>query len=259
MEYSFEHGIDHCGQQGIDPILYVGGRVTEQDFVERDLTSMRGVSIVQRGLPRGTCWDDLNLPHLFERLENIEYLRIEYDDPISLDALGAQTNLRYLQMDSPRVTRTFRGSMPQLTVAHVRWTDECTAKLEAPLLQKLTLFRPRSKDLGLVGHLKAMRELDVHYARSLQTLEGIQPLKRLLHLGLHDCPRLTGLHIDGSTEGPQELAVAGCKRFADASDAHRFTSLRKLSIYGGSRGPRTVRLGQLQSRVELELHGVDAA
>ncbi len=95
-DYSFEHGIDHCGYGGLAPILGVGGPITAEDFVERDLSTIRGVSISQGGLSKGTKWSDLNIRFLFEHLPKIEYLRILFDDPVSLDDIGPQPLLHTL-------------------------------------------------------------------------------------------------------------------------------------------------------------------
>ena len=114
--------------------------------------------------------------------------------------------------------------------------------------------------MAVVSHLTALQQLDVHGAYALQSLDGIQPLKCLRYLGLHDCPKLTSLYLEGTTASPQELVIGGCNGFVDASDIHRFTSLRKLSIYRGQRGSRTVKLPRhaLPQGFELELHGAEA-
>ena len=64
-----------------------------QDFIERkDLADIRGVSISQRGLAKGTRWKDLNLPFLFAALPRIEYLRVFFDDAVNLGRVN--TNYR---------------------------------------------------------------------------------------------------------------------------------------------------------------------
>ena len=260
MEYSFEHGIADCGHEGIAPILAVGHRVTERDFVERNLTGIRGISISQRGLSKGTRWKDLNLSYLYARLPGIEYLRILFDDPISLDAFGPMPSLRYLVVDCPTVRHTLQGEMPNLRTAHLRWPDRCTSSMLAPSLETLTLIRPRSENLNFLGHLPSLRTLDIHYSRALQSLEGLQSLRALNHLGLHDCSNFTALDILGPVAGPAQLVIDGCTKFVDGTGAERLSSLRKLCVFRGERGPREIRLPQrLQERsIELDLRGVSA-
>lgn len=258
-EYSFEHGIDHCGREGIAPILGVGHRVTERDFIERDLSGIRGVSVSQHGLSKGTRWNDLNMSYLFTRLTGVEYLRILFDR-IDLDEVGQLPALRDLEIDCPAVRNTLRGEMPHLHTARLRWSDACTAGLNAPQLQKLTLIRPRSEDLTIVSHLASLVELDIHYGRSLRSLSGVEALRSLKWLGLHDCANLSDLSTCGRVLGPEQLMIGGCRRFADATGAEQVTGLKKLFIYRGERGPREVRLpGVLMERgVELDLRGVTA-
>lgn len=258
-DYSFEHGIDHCGYGGVAPILYVGGPVTEQDFVERnDLTAMRGVSISQRGLAKGTKWKDLNLPFLFEALPRIEYLRILFDDPINLDDLGRLPSLRQVEVDCPKVRGVLKGEMPFLKTAHVRWSEECMASMVAPELEKLTLIRPLFQDLSRISHLTSLRELDIHYARNFQSFLCLQRLSALTHLGLHSCPNLTNLSSIEPQSGPRQLVVGGCARFTDACGALALGALVKLCIYAGERSPREVRLPRAIASmpVEIDVRGI---
>jgi|UPI000647650C hypothetical protein len=108
-DYSLEHGIDHSGYGGVAPILYVGGPVTPQDFTERDLSGIRGVSISQNWLPGGTRWSDLNLSFLFEALPNLECLRILFEEAASFDVVGAQLALQQLVIDCPKAKPEFHG------------------------------------------------------------------------------------------------------------------------------------------------------
>lgn len=259
-QYSFEHGIDHCGYDGIAPILAVGHKVTERDFIERDLSGIRGVSVSQDGLSRGTRWEDLNLNYLFGRLTGIEYLRIWFNDSINLNAIGRLPSLLQLHVDCPKVRGTLKGEMPHLRTAQVRWSDACTKALDAPNLEKLTLIRPRSDDLKIVGHLTSLTELHVHYSRSLCSLAGIERLESLESLGIHDCANVVNLDIDHEIAGPRHLLIAGCKRFLDTSGALQLKKLRTLSIYCGERGPHEVQLpSTLREReVEIDLRAVTA-
>lgn len=253
-DYSFGHGIDHCGYGGVAPILCVGGPVTAQDFVERDdLASIRGVSVSQRGLARGTKWKDLNLPFLFAALPGIEYLRVLFDDPINLDDLGHQPSLRHVQVDCPKVRGTLKGEMPHLKTAHVRWSDECTAKMVAPGLEQLTLIRPLFQDLSSVSHLNSLRELDIHYARNFQSFLGLQRLSSLTRLGLHSCPNLTDLSSIEPQSGPRQVVVGGCVRFTDACGALALGALAKLCIYAGERSPSEVRLPRAIASMPVEI------
>lgn len=257
--YSFEHGIDHCGYGGIAPILYVGGPVSEQDFLERsDLVNVRGVSVSQQGLTKGTKWKDLNLPFLFATLPKIEYLRILFDDPICLDDLGQQPSLRKVVVDCPKVRGTLNGAMPHLQSANVRWSDECTASLIAPRLEQLTLIRPLFQDLSPVSHLTSLRELNVHHARNFQSFRGLQDLTLLAHLGLYKCPNLVDLSSIESMSGPHQILIDGCVRLADASGALAIGALTKLSIYAGERGPVAVSLSKAIASlpIEVDVRGV---
>jgi hypothetical protein len=242
VPYSFEHGIDHCGQSGIAPILCVGHRITERDFVERDLSGIRGVSVSQRGLSPGTKWKDLNLGYLLAQLQSIEYLRILFDDSISLDVIGPLPSLRYLEIDCPTVRGTLQGEMSELQSAHVRWADVCTTELNAPRLERLTLVRPRCENLKIISHLTALVEVDIHLSRNLCSLDGIERFETIEFIRLHDCSKLTDLSITHEIPGPKQLVIGGCKRFVDATAATHFKRLRQLSIYRGEHGPREVML-----------------
>jgi hypothetical protein len=253
-DYSFEHGVDHCGYGGVAPILCLGGPVTAQDFVARsDLASIRGVSVSQRGLAKGTQWKDLNLPLLFATLPGMEYLRILFDDPISLDDIGRQPGLRHLEVDCPKVRGTLQGDMPHLKTAHVRWSENCTASMVAPALEQLTLIRPLFKDLSSLAHLASLRKLDIYHARHVQSLLGLDRLPALEHLGLHQCPNLTDLSSIDPQDGPREVTIAGCVRFADACGALALGSLGRLCIHAGEKGPDEVRLPRAMASLPVEI------
>ena len=257
-DYSFEHGIDHCGYDGVAPILYVGGPVVAHDFVERDLMAIRGVSISQRGLSKGIKWSDLNLLLLFSKLPKIEYLRIDFDDPVCLDDLGLQPSLRFVKINCPKVRGSLQGEMPLLRTAEVQWSDECTAKLNAPRLERLTLIRPRFQDLSSVLHLTSLHELDLWYARNFCSFQGLERLAALTHLGLHNCSKVTDLSSVELQPGPHELVVGGCKRFVDASAAPALKALRKLSIYADERSTNAIHLPRsIKSLpIQVDLRGV---
>lgn len=258
MEYAFEHGIDHCGYDGIAPILYVGGRVTEQDFAERDLSQVRGVSISQNGLPKGTSWSDLDLEFLFERLPKIEYLRIHFAGQINLNVLGRQPRIRTLIIDCPKIAK---GTPPPLTSvqrAEVRWDDDCTRDLLGPSVTELTLLRPKSTDLAYLGHLSNLEKLSIHHSRTLTSLRGIEELRHLSTVSLHDCPNIASLGVRAPCPGPTELTCGCCRSLADLTDIKNFGSLQRLCVYGG---PRIVSLPAVmrQRSIDLELRATEAS
>jgi hypothetical protein len=259
-EYSFEHGIDDCGRDGIAPVLAVGHRVTERDFFERDLSGIRGVSVSQRGLSPGTVWKDLDLAYLFARLRGIEFLRIHFDDAIDLRDVSPLPALRELEIDAPKVKGVLAGAMPQLRRAFLRWPEACTAALDAPGLEWLELRYLRSVDLSLVAHLCALHELRVVCGRSLVSIAGVGALGRLERLTVAACPNLRAMGIDAPIAGPKDLSISGCLRFDDASDASKLGRLRHLSITPAERGSHQVKVPRvLQTRgVQLSLGNVTA-
>jgi hypothetical protein len=258
MEYSFEHGIDHCGYDGIAPILYVGGRVTEQDFSERDLSQVRGVSISQNGLPKGTSWSDLNLEYLFARLPKIEYLRIHFAGQINLNVLGHQPLIHTLIIDCPKIAKCTLPPLTSVQRAEVRWDDDWTRKLLGPSVTDLTLLRPKSKDLVYLSHLSTLAKLTVHHSRTLASLRGIEELRHLSMVGLHDCPNIASLGVQVSCPGLIELTCGCCKSLEDLTDIKNFGSLHKLCIYGG---PQVVSLPTVmrQRGIDLELRATEAS
>lgn len=257
MEYSFEHGIDHCGYDGIAPILYVGGRVTEQDFAERDLSQVRGISISQNGLPKGTSWSDLDLECLFERLPKIEYLRIDFAGQINLNVLGHQPRIRTLIIDCPKIANCTLPRLTSVQRAEVRWDDDCTRDLLGPSVTDLTLLRPKSTDLICLSHLSNLAKLTIHHSRTLTSLRGIEELRHLSAVGLHDCPNISSLGVQVSCPGLIELTCGCCKSLEDLTDIKNFGGLNKLCVYGG---PKTVSLpaAMRQRGIDLELRATEA-
>jgi hypothetical protein len=258
--YSFEHGVDHVGYDGVAPILYVGGPVLAQDFVERDLSRIRGVSISQRGLPKGIKWKDLNLGLLFEALPRIEYLRVFFEDTASLDVIGSQPALRQLVVDCPKARGTIRGELPLLQTAELRWPDACTASMVAPGLENLSLVKPQCEDLSPLSHLSSLRDLGIFYARHFHSFQGLASLPELVHLQVRNCPNLVDLNSFTLQPGPRRLEIDSCVGLVDALAILNLTSLRELGIYAGERGPRKVSLPQslASHSVHIDLRGVAA-
>jgi hypothetical protein len=189
-------------------VLVVGNRVAERDFVERDLTGIRGVRICDRGLPRGTRWDDLDLGLLFQRLGPLEWIDIMFDGPVRLSDLGKQPALRILNVDCANV-RSPPPLFPALERAHVRWNEDCHRAALPSTLAQLELLRPRMADLASLRHLRGLRDLRIHLARSLKSLEGLESLESLETLFLCDCPNLAPDALGTSVRAPGRLYVSG--------------------------------------------------
>ena len=258
-DYSFEHGIDHCGYDGIAPILYVGGPVTLQDFVERDLSKVRGVSISQRGLPRDVNWEDLNPSFLFEALPRLEYLRITFEGAVSLEVTGPQPMLRRLIIDCPKARGNLKGDMPLLQSADLRWPERCTAAMRAPNLTHLSLFRPLFENLETLAHLSALRELDISHARNFRSFQGLEHFNRLDCLELRSCPRLADLNSISAHAKLKKLVMDSCAGLLDVTGVEHLNSLEELSIFAGERGPKQVRVAKSMSRSSvLKLRAVAA-
>jgi hypothetical protein len=253
LEYSFEHGIDHCGRDGVAPLLVVGGPVSERDFIERDLGAIRGVLLTDRGLPRGIAWRDLDLALLFRRLGPQEYIDISFKGPVDLADLGDQPELRVLHIDCDNVKRPPGHVFARLEQAMLRWSDECSRKALPPTLRELRLLRPKMRDFGPIEHLRGLRRLHVDLARSLVSLEGLESLASLESLGLHDCPNLAAGALSSDVRTSLEVTVSGARKIPALDWLPRLRGARRIEL---AFEPKSLKLPRslLQLKSVLELH-----
>lgn len=134
MIEEFEHGIDHCGH-GVAPLLVIGGPVYASNFSVRDLTSIQGVVVKERGQPKGMAWSDLNLHILGERLRNLRSLNIEFSGKVDLDEFGIQPNMTSLYLNCPQMLAPNRQLFPALLEADILVSDKSLPNLLAPSLE----------------------------------------------------------------------------------------------------------------------------
>jgi len=252
MTPSFEHGIDHVGQRGVAPLLVLGGAVTASDFEMRDLRSIQGVVISERGLPKNIGWSELNLRLVGERLPHLRYLWVEYSRRADLNDIGPQRNLTYLKLLCPKLTTVSQPLFP--TEAEFMIPDAALFSLLAPSIESLTVIRPKFRDLQGFLNCGSIRSLDIHYGRNLASLAGLSNLPALEWLGLHDCPAFQRIGTNSVVPGPVELMLGGCKRFSDFSGLEYLTKLRKVSLFG--KGPRVVIPRSVSAaRIEVDVRG----
>jgi len=251
---NFEHGIDHVGRCAVAPLLVIGGPVTNSDFEIRDLSSIQGVVVSERGLPEAISWADLNVRLLGERLRNLRYLYVDFSGKVNLNDIGQQMNMTYIELDCPKMLPLNQVLFPKLVETEVRVPDEALRTLLVPGIEKLTVIRPRFQDLSLFSKNRTLRSLDIHLARNLTSLAGLSDASSLEWLGLHDCPLFDHTGLVNEIPGPTELMLAGCKRLGDLSGLELFSKLRKLSLLGA--GPHvTIPDALLTANVELEIRG----
>lgn len=250
----FMHGIDEVGQAGFAPLLYVGGSISDSDFSARDLSSVAGLIISERGLPPGTEWHDLNIGLLGERLKNLRYLWIEFSKKIDLNDLGIQEQMSHVKLFCPKLKRIDRKLFPKLVDAELTIPDEEIGLLLSSSIKTATIIRPKFKDLGMFENCRSLEMLDVHYARHLASLKGLSGMPALKWLGLHDCPALSEFSSDDLEPGPIEMMFGGCKRLASLDGTERMNRLKVVSVLGP--GPSLFVPNALISRgVEVVIKG----
>jgi hypothetical protein len=228
--YSFEHGIDHCGQGGTAPLLVVGGPVSERDFVERDLSEVRGVVIKQNGQPTGTRWRDLNMRLLFEKLSLIEYLDIEFDGPVDLCDVGVQPKLRRLIVQCPSAKGGIEHAFPTVTEAKIRWPVECTERLIGGSVRNLDWNRPGISDLKPLAHLKSLEYLRISLSPKLESLNGLVALTKLFRLEVLFCQQLVSIGVDAACRRPELFSISGCRNLSDLTPVRHLQKLRHLEL-----------------------------
>ena len=231
----FEHGIDHVGHNGFAPLLVIGGAIRESDFHERDLEKIEGVVITDRGLLKNTTWSDLNLKLLGERLKTLKYLSVEFSGKVDLSEFGLQRNMLHVKLHCPKLANLSGKIFPELIEAELSVPDSALMSLSPLTIKKLSLIRPKLKDFVVLEDYKALKTLDVYYARNVLSLHGLLNLLELDWLGLHDCPSFISIGAKHAMPGPTELMLGGCGRFSDFSNLEYLSKLRKVSLFG--KGP----------------------
>lgn len=253
MIEEFEHGIDHCGH-GVAPLLVIGGPVYPSNFEVRDLSSIQGVVVKERGQSKGLNWADLNLHILGERLKNLRSLNIEFSGKVNLDDFGVQINLTSLYLNCPQMLAPSRPLFPALLEADILAPDKALPNLLTSSLGVLHLHRPKFSDLAMLFECRSLRALHIYSARNLTSINGLPNSLHMEMLGFHDCPALDHIHPQQPMSGPTEILIGGCKRFENLYGAELFSKLRKISLLGP--GPEVAIPEALKAAsIQLEIQG----
>lgn len=229
-EYGFEHGIDHCGHAGVAPLLVVGGPVQEQDFLARDLSTIRGVIVAQNGQRKGTRWRDLNLRRLFDGMPPIEYLDIEFDGTVDLADIGVQRQLRHLHVKCPNAKVGVAEAFPAVERADVRWPAVCTEHLLGPSVRELQWIRPSIADLTPLAKFKGLESLRLGLTPRLESLKGLEALPKLSRVVVFDCQQLVDLGVEKPCRRPEFLTINNCRNLRDFTAVRHLHGLRSLEV-----------------------------
>ena len=190
--YEFTHGIDHVGKNGFAPILVIGKKVCEQDFIERDLSGIQGVVIRHRGLDSGVKWQDLNIELLRIKFPRLRYLHIEFGDKCDVSEFGEQSFVEELTLICPKLKQKIdQPQFRSVKKAKLQIPTQYLNNLVSLNIQNLELLRPKFSFLDELPARQLLSKLKVAYGRNLQTLKGIEGFPNLIQAAFIDCPNLT--------------------------------------------------------------------
>jgi len=234
--YEFTHGIDHIGKDGIAPILKVGKGVCEQDFIERDLSAIQGISIRHRGLDKGVKWQDLNIELLGKKFPNLRYLCIEFGDQCDVSGLGAQPAVEDLTLICPKLKQ--RKDLPQFQnaqQAEIQIPTQYLANLVPQKVEKLELFRPKFLALDELPPRHQLAELRVVYARNLKTLRGLEKFPELVKAAFCDCPNLVEIGELFEKSLIREIWLSGVRKLQNIAGLTQAKELKKVRVIEASK------------------------
>lgn len=254
MDYSFEHGIDHAGRLGIAPILVIGGPIQERDFTERNLESVAGVVIVEKGIPNRPNWKELNLKLLFSKIKALRYLSIEFEKKCDLNDVGLHWDLEFFSLNAPNATWTEAGLLKACRVLQAQAPLDVIEKLMGVGVNQMELIRPSFFDLEMVSRCVNMESLDIWRAKGLTSIRGIEGLRSLQWLGVHDCPSLET--IDLPKIGPKEIVIGGCKKLKSIVADAEVGRLEKIAVLGSGTLVELSRSIE-KSKIRVEFSGRD--
>lgn len=234
--YEFLHGIDHCGVDGISPILVLGGAVKEEDFLARDLSEIQGVTICERGLARGVAWPDLCVNKIAEKLPRLRLVNVEFSGWCDIEDFGPQLRAERLRLICPKIRR--KSDVRQFSsavIADLLIPDKFLAELIPESVENLTLTRPKMVSLDLIGVRNNLAELRIQLARNIENLNGVENFPKLVDLFVTDAPNLVRIGENFSKSSVRHLLLAGVKRLVDIKGLIGAKRLSKVSIIYASK------------------------
>lgn len=103
--------------------------------------------------------------------------------------------------------------------------------LERSGVESLHLYGYGCSDLRPLHRLTGLRRLELGPARRLESLNGLQDLRRRLDmLGVHHAPKLADVRALTDVTGWAELEFYSCRKLADLSPLRALASLRRLLL-----------------------------
>jgi hypothetical protein len=214
--HDFLHGINHSGWNGIAPLLVVGCSIERDDFVVRDLSSIQGVVIRQRGLEKGLMWDDLGMELLASKLPNLQLVDIEYADKCDVSVFGQQPAVTHLNLNCPKL-RQKSDCKQFINATHVelRIPDQYLDQLLSKNIENLLIGAPKFVSLKALEEHRFLKKLVIQYARNLKTLDGIENFPNLLEAVFTDCPNLLEVGNEFDKSNIQKILLSGVRRLVN--------------------------------------------
>ena len=159
-------------------------------------------------------------------------------------------SLEELRVQAGSMTRINLAALPRLRALSCSWEQVVDTIADATGLEDLYLGAYDGRDLAPLAHLTSLRSLRMKDRPAIRSLDGIESLPWLAHLGIYLAPLedTTALARTGSPV-LTELDLASCRRITSLADLSGLTALRELDV---SEGGSIESLGPIAGLLHLE-------
>lgn len=175
---------------------------------------------------RGYKSDDIDILARCQEVPAVS-LQDPVDDPSVLYSLGQLRYLSYSGSTKPLDLSRLR----QLEMLRADWGPKLINLGECVKLHHLflRLYKPASRNLEELAHLSHVDDFELVQS-TIESLDGIEQLRRLRHAEFHYCTRLRDISaVRGCAATLENLRFGCCKRI---EDVEQLCVLKKLRILG---------------------------
>ena len=143
-------------------------------------------------------------------------------------------SLEELRVQAGSGTRIDLAAMPRLRALSCSWEQVVDTIRDATNVEDLFLGAYDGRDLVPLAHLTSLRSLRMKGRPALRSLDGIESMPWLDHLGIYLAPLEDSTALARAASPVlTELHLASCRRITSLEDLSQLTALRTLDVSEG--------------------------
>lgn len=193
---------------------------------------LRSIMLKQRvqyiRLSRNVGWKDQHIDFL-KTMNFLKGVEIYAEDIKDLSILLNLQSLEHLAVECRLTVELDVSRFKELKTLFLKWNKKFINCFSVSTLERINIKNYPFEDLIPLSHLTSLRELLITSVK-LQTLQGINHLKKLQLLDLYKCNNLSSLESLSALKNLENLEIDSCKNIEELDELKGLERLRTFLI-----------------------------